>query len=109
MPRRTVLLPPRRDAAEYTEKQFLEQVIDAARTLGWEPYHPWLSIHSQSGWPDLALVRPPRLILAELKSQKGKLRESQIHWLDLLGRCEGFEVYLWRPADMAAEILQVLR
>jgi len=92
-----------------TEKQWMEQVRDlAVRVYGWELYHPWLSIRSAGGWPDLALVRPPRLILAELKTDKGKLRPSQERWLALLSQCPGVEVYVWRPSDLehVAEVLQ---
>lgn len=82
-----------------SEAQFQAQVVALARLFGWESYHPWLSVRSARGWPDLALVRPPRLILAELKSEKGKATVAQQRWLDLLGQCPGVEVYLWRPSD----------
>ena len=91
----------RRDATPaLKEKEWLAQVQDLARICGWEIYHTWLSIRSAGGWPDLALVRPPRLIFAELKTDKGKIRPSQEHWLALLGQCPGVEVYVWRPSDL---------
>jgi hypothetical protein len=83
-----------------TEKQWMAQVVELAGILGWDHYHPWLSIHSPRGWPDLALVRPPRLVLAELKSEKGKTSPAQDHWIELLRECNGVEVYLWRPSDL---------
>ena len=58
---------------DVTEKEFMRQVSDLARIFGWRVYHPWLSIHSERGWPDLALVKPPRLILAELKRENGRV------------------------------------
>jgi len=83
-----------------TEDGFMGWVRDAARTGHWLDYHPLRSEGSEAGWPDLALVRPPRLILAELKSESGRLSRPQRHWLDLLGQVTGPpEVYLWRPAD----------
>lgn len=93
-----------------TEKAFMAQVVDLARTLGWATYHPFLSIHSPRGWPDLALCRPPRLILAELKSEKGKTSPAQEEWLRLLKGCPGVEVFLWRPSELdeIARILQQL-
>lgn len=90
------------------EKQFTQQVTDLAKQLGWATYHPYLSVRSTPGWPDIALVRPPRLILAELKTDKGKVSPHQEHWLDLLKACDGVEVYLWRPAHFD-EIVRVLR
>ena len=73
-------------------------VVDYATLMGWDVYHPKWSMMSAQGWPDLALCRPPRLILAELKSQRGKLSDSQARWLERLGRCT-VETYLWRPSD----------
>lgn len=91
-----------------TEREFLRQVAELGRLLGWRTYHPWLSIRSERGWPDLAMVRPPRLILAELKRDGGKPTPSQAEWLALLGAVPGIEVHLWRPADFDA-IAAVLR
>jgi hypothetical protein len=45
-------------------------------------------------------VRPPRLVLAELKSEAGKVTEHQARWLALLHACPGVEVFLWRPSDL---------
>ena len=63
--------------------------------MGWDAYHPWLSTHSASGYPDLTLVRPPRLVFAELKSERGKTTDAQDRWLERLARCNA-EAYLWR-------------
>ena len=93
---------------DLTEKQWLHQVTDLAKLYRWRTYHPWLSIHSARGWPDLALVRPPRLVLAELKTDRGKTTPSQDEWLELLGACPGVEVYLWRPADFN-DVVRMLR
>jgi len=91
-----------------SERDFLAQVRKLARLLGWADYHPWLSVRSARGWPDLALCRPPRLILAELKAEKGKLTAAQERWLDVLGQCPGVEVFCWRPADWPT-IEEILR
>lgn len=91
-----------------TEKQFQAQVLDLARILGWHTYHPFLSKWSERGWPDLAMVRPPRLVFAELKSGKGILSAAQVKWLGLLGDCPGVESYVWRPENLDA-IADVLR
>jgi hypothetical protein len=93
---------------DLTEKQFQRQVADLAHLLRWQTYHPYLSIHSERGWPDLTLIRPPRLLFAELKTAKGKTTVHQDKWLGLLGECPGVEVYLWRPADWDA-ITEALR
>jgi hypothetical protein len=95
--------PPR-----LTEKDFQRQVLDLARILGWSSYHPMLSKWSERGWPDLAMVRPPRLVFAELKSERGRTSVHQERWLALLGACDGVEVFLWRPSDLE-RIAEVLR
>jgi hypothetical protein len=93
--------------ASLSEKQFLEQVRELAKALGYNTYHPWLSIRSERGWPDLAIWRPGRFILAELKSEKGKLTASQARIIETL-REAGVEVHVWRPSDFD-EIVELLR
>jgi hypothetical protein len=87
-------------ASGITERQWLRQLTDLAKTLGWRPYHTQLSKWSEAGWPDLALCKPPRLLLVELKSERGKVTPAQQEWLSLLADCPGIEVYLWRPSDL---------
>jgi hypothetical protein len=103
--RRRSDLSPRPDI---TEHQWSEVVHDMAKVFGWEWYHPYLSIRSTPGWPDVALVRPPRFVLVELKREKGWLSTNQEHWLGILRQCPGIEVYLWRPSDWD-EAQEVLR
>ena len=91
-----------------TEAQFQRQVLDLAAIFRWTVYHPMLSKWSERGWPDLAMVRPPRFILAELKRETGTTTPHQDRWLALLGACPGVEMYLWRPSDLDA-IASVLR
>ncbi len=85
-----------------TEAAFMRQVLDLARIFGWTVYHPQLSKWSERGFPDLTLVRPPRVVFAELKRQTGRTTEHQDRWLALLAGCDGVETYLWRPADFDA-------
>lgn len=87
---------------------FQRQVLELARLYRRHAYHPALSKWSERGWPDLALVRPPRLVFAELKSEKGKVTEHQERWLGLLEACPGVEVFLWRPSDLE-RVAEVLR
>jgi hypothetical protein len=90
------------------EREFTTQIRDLARTLGWRRYHTWLAAHSTAGYPDECLVRPTRLIYAELKSDVGKATPAQQEWLDDLASC-GVEVYLWRPTmiDQIGELLKL--
>lgn len=96
-----------------SERQFGQEVVDLARILGWRVYRTWLPIHSPAGFPDLVLLRPPRLIFVELKSDIGKTTPKQDEWLadlaaiavaadvplDIGGRRAPIEVHLWRPRD----------
>jgi hypothetical protein len=84
--------------SDYTERDLRQVIIDAAREVGWLVSFAWTSIHSPKGLPDLTLVNPPRLIYAELKSEKGKPTEAQQVWLDTLAQVPGVEVYLWKPS-----------
>lgn len=91
-----------------TEKDLREQVRDLCKVLGWKFYFTWTSIHSPRGMPDLILCRPPRIIFAELKTDKGNVSPHQQEWIDTLSQCPAAEVYVWRPGDIE-EIARVLR
>jgi len=90
-----------------TETQLREQVRGLCKVFGWKFHFTWLAIHSPKGFPDLVLRRPPRLIFAELKTEKGKLTPSQEEWQADLKAC-GQEVYIWRPSDFE-KIAEILR
>ena len=82
-----------------SEKVFTRRVEDLAKVTGWLCYHTWNSQHSEAGWPDLALCRPPRLLLIELKAEGAKLTLAQLYWMEQLLACPGVEVFVWRPQD----------
>jgi hypothetical protein len=90
-----------------TEKRFQAAVAALARRNGWEPYHTHNSKRSDPGWPDLALCRPPVLLLVELKTNTGRLSKRQRFWLDLLRRVPGVRVRLWRPSLWAAIVAEL--
>lgn len=86
-------------AATVSEKDWQAQVLTIARTAGWMVFHPFDSRRSTAGFPDLTLVRGPRLIFAELKTQKGRVSVEQQKWLDALREASA-EVFVWRPSDL---------
>lgn len=90
-----------------TEKGFSQAVVDYAHIQGWLVFRTYDSRHSPAGEPDLRMVRPPRVIFAELKVGKNQPTAYQREALGLLGQCPGVETYLWRPDqwDMIEEIL----
>lgn len=84
-------------------------------------FHPRFSVGSETGWPDLVLVRrrDRRLLFVELKKDTGKLSHRQALVLDLLRSLEWdplagwshskpfelgprIDVYVWRPEDLAS-------
>ena len=81
------------------EKQFMAQVVEVATLLGWLVYHTYDSRRSTPGFPDLTMCKRGRLILAELKTDTGKVSPAQSLWLSTLASCPGVEVYTWRPAQ----------
>ena len=95
-------------AERQSEKSFMMDVKRAALSRDWMVYHTFDSRRSDPGFPDLVLVRPPRILFAELKTQGGRVRPEQQVWLDGLGRCGDVETFLWRPADWDS-ILETLR
>ena len=86
------------------ESDFQKQVIDLAHVFGWKIAH-FRPAMTEKGWrtavsgdgkgfPDCVLVKPPRVIFAELKTDIGKISPAQAEWLNLLSACPGVEVYL---------------
>ena len=91
-----------------TERTFQKDITELAQRLGWRCYHHADSRRSTPGWPDLVLLRPPRALFVELKTNEGKMRPAQRETLELLARCDDMETYVWRPRHWAA-IEEMLR
>ena len=81
---------------------FRDTIVEAAKVLGWRVYWTHNSKHSPAGYLDLTLVRPPRLIVAELKVKGRKMTPAQEAWFSDLSRVPTVEVYLWTPDDWPA-------
>lgn len=86
-------------------------VLGLAGLYRWLRYHTADSRKSHQGFPDLVLLKPPRLIFAELKGdteygRRGPTHEQQL-WLDGLAQIAVVETYLWTPSDWS-EIQKIL-
>jgi len=103
---------------EQSEASFQRAIIDLARHQGYLVFHahdsrrqvrPGVHVGDRdaAGWPDLVLCRAPRLIIAELKAEKGRLTAAQQAWIDALSGCYSIEVYVWRTS-MWDEIRRLL-
>ncbi len=95
-----------RDLTGVLEKDWQKQVRDLASMLGYRrAYHTFDSRRSDTGFPDLVLVRD-RVVFLELKREKGIVSVAQAGWLEALASA-GAEVYVARPRhfDYLAAVL----
>lgn len=131
-----------------SERDFASQVEDLLRRFQWRFMHikpamtgkgAWVSRMNKegTGWLDYLALRPPRVVVAELKDDKTRLTPDQQEWWDLWEGCQRVvmnqpltmkgnmatldmtmtglmplitipELYLWRPS-MINEIAEILR
>ncbi len=91
-----------------SEKMFMQQVIQIATLTGWNVFHAYDSRRCPGpGFPDLTMVHPQRgFLMAELKSERGRVTPAQQQWLDAL-REAGCETYLWRPSMLDSIIARL--
>ncbi len=93
------------------EEDYLTQILELAHLRGWLCYHTRDSRRSNAGFPDLVMVRDGRIIIAEVKRQRGRLDAQQEAWITGLMAVaipSRLEVHVWRPSDFA-EVEKVLR
>ena len=102
------------------EADLQKAVIEHAKLLGWRIAHFstsrairdgafYTAQRGNPGFPDLVLLRPPRMIFAELKTQRGRVDFDQATWLNGIELVPGCEQFVWRPADWPDAIDAVLR
>lgn len=103
-------------AREISEKQFQAWVVRQAKTRGWtRQFHilraqvqgSWVTNSSTPGVPDIWLLRPPRLVVLELKRWGGKATDEQSAWIAGLQKVPGVDAYVVDPGD-AADVLDLL-
>lgn len=101
------------------EAVFQQHVVTLARLRGWLVHHTrpakarsgrWVTpIQGDPGLPDLILARRGRVIMAELKSENGRLSGAQKRWIEHLDTSDAsVEVFVWRPS-LWDEIEEILR
>jgi hypothetical protein len=105
-----------------SENEFQEAMVAHARANGWRAFFvpDWLyrlamasmkrgrrsdRLWADKGFPDLMLAHfdAGRLIVAECKTDHGKVQAEQKRWLTFF-RSIGAETYIWRYADTNAII-----
>jgi len=91
-----------------SEKAFMDTILQAAEIYGWWTYHTHDSRRSTAGFPDLVLIKPPRVIFLEVKSERGRLSREQADVLAMLQECgplscrferDGVSAAMVRPSD----------
>lgn len=75
----------------------MSEVIKLAKYLGWLVYHTHDSRRSEPGFPDLIMIRNGQLVVAELKSAKGKLTHEQKAWLMEYEQVKDCQTFVWNP------------
>lgn len=92
-----------------TEEQLDHGIRDLAELFGWKRYHTHDSRRSPKGFPDLVLVRAPRVLFIELKKADGVITPEQQDWLRALRSCwPNVETYVWRPIDYTTGTIEVI-
>jgi VRR-NUC domain-containing protein len=90
------------------ERELQDAVVDMATLLGWRVAHQrpgrtvngWRTpIQGHAGFPDLVLLRPPRLMFVELKGTRGKVDPQQALWLNGLAHVPHVQQFVWTPKD----------
>lgn len=104
------------------EGAFQQAVVDFAHLCGWrvasfravrvqrrtgEVYYETPVGADGKGWPDIALTKPGRFIVAELKIPPNTTTPEQVEWLRAF-EAAGVPAFVWGPADWP-EIETVLR
>ncbi len=96
--RHAAFMGDRAAIAAMSEHTFQGLVVGLAEAHGWEVYHTADSRKSQSGFPDLCMVRGPKLCFAELKREGQEAEDDQTRWMTKLART-GADVFLWQPSN----------
>lgn len=92
-----------------SEREFQRTVIDYANLNGWRViHHPDSRRATGAGWVDLVLGHEAqgRVVFAELKTERGRVRADQAWWHAVL-TAAGCEVHVWRPSRWG-EVVAVL-
>lgn len=101
-----------------TEAAFASAIEATLSLTGWlwvhqrpaRTRHGWVTAMSGSpGFPDYLALRDARCLAIELKSDVGRVRAEQAHWLDAFAAVPGIEAYVWRPSDDWHVITEILR
>ena len=90
-----------------SESEYQSRIIDTALVRGWRLHHcrplrradgrHQTPITGHAGFPDLICVRGSRLLVIEVKSERGRVSPEQAVWLDCWRGVPGAEVFIAAP------------
>lgn len=90
-----------------TETQCETTIVKAARQFGWlvhgtraarmQKGNFKVALKGDRGFPDLILVKPPCIIIVELKRKPNKVEPDQQRWIDALAACGLDTRIIWVP------------
>jgi hypothetical protein len=90
-----------------TGTQLMNQIIDYGLLRGWRIHHdrPAMTfkgyrtaVQGHKGFPDILLVKPPRILVIECKSTSEKVSPEQYDWISDFKDC-GITTMIARPCD----------
>ena len=108
-----------------TEQQFTNELLKWLKQYHWRAFHVRNSgaggmtqVQGDKGFPDVLAIRPPRILVAELKvgkpgTLKGDPTPEQRAWLEafehvqISWKWQPIETYVWYP-QMFPAILEIL-
>lgn len=107
-------------AAGMSEDDLLANTVALAKALGWLVHHcrpartdnGWRTpIQGTPGFPDLVILVGGWQIVAECKTQRGRLTTTQEQWraaYEALAAVPGSRVryFLWRPSDLLDQTIR---
>ena len=82
-----------------SEKGFQSVITELAEHRGWFHHHTPDSRRSTPGFPDLVLIKPPKVIFLEVKREKARLSVAQADVLAMLWGCNEVQAAVVRPSD----------
>lgn len=92
-----------------TESDLQAVIVETAELAGWLVFHDHDARRNPAGLPDLILVKPPRVVFLELKTDTGRIRPAQQVWLDALAQCDTIASALIRPEHLETVIEYLTR
>lgn len=82
---------------------FQHQVLELCKRYRWKVYTQRWNGRGRpgiSGWPDIFACRDGRIIVLELKAEKGIVSDAQAEWIVALAQVPGVIAKVVRPSEL---------